>query len=609
MAIVVPCSCGKKIKAPDGSEGRRAKCPNCGSILTIPLPEPELIEEEADDAGYELADDPFAALAPTAPLEPLRVKTAEAPPGEKAKKKGSAPAIGKPAAKAAAPAAHPLASHSKLYAAASAASAARDAESRRGLSQGAQSAIKLGLLLLVVGLVVGAPVWFLKFGPGVDARITSVTAVDVVPILAGLETSEPFSLVTGTGNRQAGIKGPKLKQPTGMLVTTDLMYHIGGGETLVLATPSEAGSFAVVEADISHGLITSKDRIIQYKATVNQDDFRVAPVGVKHDAPEAETPQMLFARFDDGATVTLDGPRALTHDPILPPGIKPFGQKIETRKGGAASGTIVYDGSPGATGSVQFTAAYFASGGAPGVTGVSATGKVTRTMPGGATVDYIYRGESLEVDFTKGAGRTAWWTKHQLKEPESFNPWDKVKLAFLVEKPADGKPLQLTYMGEPVGTIDFGKAARSAKSESAKPAPTPPPTAGPAATGIAQTNPAAQYMQVLIDARKKARGIGNMSNMNQVGMAIFMYAEQNGGRFPPTLYDLRTVMPEIDSVLVNYRTGEKPGFIYEPPDSAQSLTNPQTTPILWEMENGQKAPNGSVLYADGHIESPLKPGP
>jgi hypothetical protein len=43
MAIQVLCSCGKTLSARDEHVGKRAKCPNCGSIITIE--EPAVLEE------------------------------------------------------------------------------------------------------------------------------------------------------------------------------------------------------------------------------------------------------------------------------------------------------------------------------------------------------------------------------------------------------------------------------------------------------------------------------------------------------------------------------------------------------------------------------------
>ena len=66
MGILVECkSCGKTLTAPDGSEGRRAKCPSCGTVLNIGAakPPPETLDPvydaEADEPELSAeADEP-----------------------------------------------------------------------------------------------------------------------------------------------------------------------------------------------------------------------------------------------------------------------------------------------------------------------------------------------------------------------------------------------------------------------------------------------------------------------------------------------------------------------------------------------------------------------
>jgi len=36
MSILVHCECGRQFKTRDEHAGRRAKCPNCGQLLTVP---------------------------------------------------------------------------------------------------------------------------------------------------------------------------------------------------------------------------------------------------------------------------------------------------------------------------------------------------------------------------------------------------------------------------------------------------------------------------------------------------------------------------------------------------------------------------------------------
>ena len=58
MPIAFNCTCGKTLRVPDTSAGKRAKCPACGAIGLVPEPEPE----------FEVVDEP-----------PVRARHAEAP--------------------------------------------------------------------------------------------------------------------------------------------------------------------------------------------------------------------------------------------------------------------------------------------------------------------------------------------------------------------------------------------------------------------------------------------------------------------------------------------------------------------------------------------------
>jgi hypothetical protein len=40
MPITLNCACGKTLRVPDTSAGKRAKCPACGALVAIPVPAP-----------------------------------------------------------------------------------------------------------------------------------------------------------------------------------------------------------------------------------------------------------------------------------------------------------------------------------------------------------------------------------------------------------------------------------------------------------------------------------------------------------------------------------------------------------------------------------------
>ena len=87
MPIIVSCECGKRFRARDELAGRRAKCPNCGAVLTIPKPlaAPKPPEPQGGDEfermfsasdPYEVANEP----APPAKLPPAPMAAAPLPP-------------------------------------------------------------------------------------------------------------------------------------------------------------------------------------------------------------------------------------------------------------------------------------------------------------------------------------------------------------------------------------------------------------------------------------------------------------------------------------------------------------------------------------------------
>jgi hypothetical protein len=82
--ISVLCSCGKTLKAPASAVGKKAKCPKCGTVLTVqapPPPPPPPQTDSIDDALYDLADQSQQATA-QAPANPRCPQcTAEMAPG------------------------------------------------------------------------------------------------------------------------------------------------------------------------------------------------------------------------------------------------------------------------------------------------------------------------------------------------------------------------------------------------------------------------------------------------------------------------------------------------------------------------------------------------
>ncbi len=559
MTIVVNCACGKKLKAPEGGAGRRVKCPGCGAVLTLPT-------EQVD--AYELAE--------------------SAPDSSRL--------------------------DSKLWREATRRAAERDeaAVGPRPLFNLLGVDVTRGraaALAAVALLATGLPVWFFVYGPGAKSRLLSARTVSVVTLLRGLDTQEPYNLLTGTGNRALGVKGPKLKSSpaAGALAAVDLVYAMGGPDELLLARPAADGGHILVEVQLAQGLFDAHGQSSSdYKMHFNPDAFTLTPTD---GSGPALTPRLLFARFDSKLQIDVAGANTSDYKVLLPADVPPTTEKIEMRSGGAAMGTLTYD-DPGAKGQIEFTSAYFLSGGTPGVIGLTATGQVQRHTPDGAAIDYDYKLGSLDLSW-RSPGAGAWWCKPRYTRSQAFSSYSKFQVALLFERPAQDTAHTLKFVGHTIGTVRPSAASRAgaATAKAAGAAPTVAVTDAPATSGGGGVRePVTAYLQALADARKKAQGIVAMSNMNQIGLAIGLYAEQNQGLMPERLDQLRKVMPSMDQLLVNQRTGERPGFVYErPAERFSQIPDPARTPMLWEAKEGRKDDAGSVLYADGHIESRYKP--
>jgi uncharacterized RDD family membrane protein YckC/phage FluMu protein Com len=72
MPIVFQCSgCNRQLRAKEEAAGRKARCPQCGTITEIPSPSPARHAWDDDDEGppeYGLAGAPKPAAAPAPPL-------------------------------------------------------------------------------------------------------------------------------------------------------------------------------------------------------------------------------------------------------------------------------------------------------------------------------------------------------------------------------------------------------------------------------------------------------------------------------------------------------------------------------------------------------------
>ena len=67
MSIRFEClACGKRLSAPDGASGKKAKCPGCQVSMTVPEPDTGVLEAE-EFGGGELADEDWESPAEDSP--------------------------------------------------------------------------------------------------------------------------------------------------------------------------------------------------------------------------------------------------------------------------------------------------------------------------------------------------------------------------------------------------------------------------------------------------------------------------------------------------------------------------------------------------------------
>lgn len=117
------------------------------------------------------------------------------------------------------------------------------------------------------------------------------------------------------------------------------------------------------------------------------------------------------------------------------------------------------------------------------------------------------------------------------------------------------------------------------------------------------------------NARKKkanqfAAQAMSASNMHQMHVAIMAFQVDAGsnrgvksGKFgyPLGLDDLLPYLGNNASIFENPRTGDNPGYEYVPP-----VEKSPSTPLIYELRDGKRDPQGQVLYLDGSV-SKAKP--
>jgi prepilin-type processing-associated H-X9-DG protein len=563
MSIILTCECGKRMKVADNIAGRQGKCPWCGKVLTIPKSQP-------GDDGYELADLPDKSSAPGASAPPPTANAA-APTcrgcGQPMKPKaiicincGYHSASG-----------NYVKHHDEVDEAA-------EKPQRKPIMELMGIRITplrlVGVMLPLIGLIF----WYVN-GPRRDIHVLSAQVVNVIDSLDGGATREPYSLFTGEGDLSLGIKATQSnKNPVQGIAEVDEVFSLGKNDEVLITQPSEHGAYVVIEVALKQSAIRDKEQLSRYDSIIAAKHFKLEATD---GGSGPVTGRLLYARFDDKIDIDMGGADTSNYNKLLPP-LEPTYFDVQTNSG-VIRGEAEWD-EPNAQGQVNFTA-FYSKGDLPPPKGLSANGNLTITNDDGAEVDFDYRGGTLVMTWSPDA--TGWWGKTRYKKLTQMSPWYRYRFALIFERPAGRGKLQLSYCDVPIATISPSQASPAEPSDKSKYAATK-----------ASKSPLA-YFSIAAQTKKRAQGIVSASNMQNIGIAISMYLDQNGGQWPDQLEQLEQYLGNMEQLLINPRTSANPGFLYQKPAAG---ADPESTPVIYEIDNGKKDPDGAILYADGHVE-------
>ncbi|MEM9418830.1 MAG: hypothetical protein AAGA25_07260 [Planctomycetota bacterium] len=570
MPIDLDCpSCGRTLRVDDKYAGRRATCPACKSPILIPEDSPvlEILPEDRRTYDNVIIPSPKPATPPPDPQDPADeakewrdprlVRLDRLREEEEAAKRP--PWWNRP--------------FLDLF------------------------GIKLTpvVLLLIPLMLAGVGFWYSR-SAGQGAKVNFASPVFVVEVLHSGDTLKPIgsstvkSVLSGGLLSGGGGGGPVTPYvaPTGN--TRSNVFSVGGQDQLVVTQADPDGDYVLLEIALQQKIINNLGQTSGYDTILKEGEFELRRVG---DAPgSGTTGRLVSATFDQPIDLDLAGANTSNYRALFPASSKPD-RVTEDKIPGVVNGEAEY-----ALGRTQGKLNYTASRpvqGYPAMKGLTATGTLVTTHADrdGPTVTADYQGAILNVSWDTGA--RAHWTVPKMVEKARNSPWDRYTFSLLFPRPDTAGKYTLSFAGRDVATVKLNRAKQPS-------APAPSPIAsqrpgGPQAASKQSSSPLA-YFDVLRDAKSQAQVLVSANNMRQIGIALQTYVDQNNGRFPDNLLELRSVFPQLDQVMENPRTGDRPGFIYEkpPPGSA-----PGRTPVLYESLNGQKDPDGAVLYGDGSI--------
>lgn len=572
MPIDLDCpSCGRVLRVDDKYAGRRGTCPACKKPLLIPEDNPVLEILPEDRRTY---DNVILPSPQPAPPQPTPANTTEHSGGGEAWRDPRLVRLDK------------LREEEKA--------AKRPPWWNREFINLFGLALTPVWLLLIPLALAGGLVWYVT-GPGQPAKVNYASPVFVVEVLSTGETQKAFGsggnlswgAMLGGGSSGGGIV-TQYTGPTGTPQSN--VFSVGGQDDLLVTKGDPSGDHVLIEIELQQKIINNLGLTSGYDSILKAGEFELRRLG--EPAGSGTAGRLVTATFDQPIEIDLAGAQTSSPRALLPSSTTPdrLDEKIIP---GVINGEAEY--ALGRTrGTVSFTASR-SVGGYPAMKGLSGTGQLVTTHPDqdGPTVTADYQGGVLNVSWD--AGSQAHWAVPKLVEKSRTSPWDRYTFSLLFPRPDDAGKYTLSFAGKDVATVKLGRAKQPS-------APAPSPIAsgrpgGPQAQSKNSNSPLT-YFDVLRDAKSQAQGIVSANHMRQIGIGLQLYLDQNNGRFPETLLDLRTAMPQLEQLMENPRTGDRPGFIYEKPPPGVA---PSRVPVLFESLGGQKDPDGAVLYGDGQI--------
>ncbi len=591
MTIPVTCpSCQKQFRAPLEAAGRRARCKGCGEVLTIPKAKSEEAMAPIDLSGLEETES-------TAPPVEL---TADASP-----RCPSCHAVMPNGAVLCTSCGYHTAAQRRLKATASREAAAEGSRRMPNLDLHVMG-FQLGpKFFIALAILIATTIWWIT-GPAQLAHVYEIASVNTTPIvdklrIAGSDNFFSSQIASGLGARMSGAESDAPN--TG---TTAIPRTVGGHDQVVLIRPGQDGPQLLVRVSLSQKLLH------QYKQLKNGRAYFVTSMFRLKDADGKDQPlhgHFLHEALNGRVRFDLVSGESNDVTALLPPDQEPtLREEKRERSGGISRATYAWDGSTGLSGALTATSFLHASQAEiPGISGLSATGRLSRHDDDGLIVNYVYNGTHAQVQW-EGAGAEGWWATDHYDAEESINYLAKHELTLIIDAPPS-EGWSLYYQDYLLADLPTHPAAANAIRVAFSPAPAQTPTTNALDDDSAPVSKTGDphvldYFRLIAQAHKRVKGLASVSNLQQLGIALLLYTDQNGGRLPDTLNELAfSLGGQGEALLFNPRTKENPGFIYvKPADTLDQIGNRSTTVLIYEARNGKIDPSGAMLYADGRVE-------